>query len=94
MNYKPKDKKEKDLIKAFSIVSSEKDTANFLRDLLTPQEIQEFSTRLEIAKLLNSKNLSYRDIAKKAGVSTTTVSRVALWLNEGSDGYKQVLKAL
>ena len=94
MNYKPKDKKEKFLIKALSRIDLEKDMANFLRDLLTSQEIQEFSTRFEVAKLLNAKDLSYRDIAKKVGVSTTTVSRVAFWLNEGNNGYKQVLKGM
>ena len=94
MNYKPKDKKEKDLIKVLSKIGAEKDIANFLRDLLTPQEIVEFATRFEIAGLLEKTDLSYREIAKKVGVSTTTVSRVALWLNDGCNGYKKALKTL
>ena len=80
------------LSKAFASLNNEKDIANFLRDLMTLAEIQEFENRLKIAKLLHKKNKSYIEIAKEVGTSTTTVTRVAHWLFNGCDGYNKVLK--
>ncbi|PJA55291.1 hypothetical protein CO165_04355, partial [Candidatus Roizmanbacteria bacterium CG_4_9_14_3_um_filter_33_18] len=45
--YKPKNEKEKFLAKAFLNLKTEQEVANFLRDLLTIKEIEEFSNRLE-----------------------------------------------
>ena len=92
-NYFPKNQKEKNLSKAFTYIKNEQDALNFLRDLLTPAEIKEFSNRFEIAKLLEFTDLSYVEIAKKTGASTATVTRVALWLNSGCGGYKSALKS-
>lgn len=91
--YKPRNEKEKFLIRAFSSLKDESEIANFLRDLLTPAEIKEFANRLEIVKLLH-KGDSYLEIAKKIGVSTTTVTRVSQWLFSGCGGYKIVLERL
>ena len=90
-SYKPKNEKEKFLTKAFLKLKTEQEVANFLRDLLTIKEMEEFANRLEMAKLLKQ-GLSYKAIAKKLGVSTTTVTRVALWLFRGCGGYKKVIK--
>ncbi|KKP52895.1 MAG: TrpR like protein, YerC/YecD [Candidatus Roizmanbacteria bacterium GW2011_GWA2_33_33] len=81
-SYKPKNEKEKFLAKVFLKLKTEQEVANFLRDLLTIKEMEEFANRLEMAKLLKQ-GLSYKAIAKKLGVSTTTVTRVALWLFRG-----------
>jgi TrpR-related protein YerC/YecD len=89
-SFLPRTDKEKKLIKAFLLLDSETDMANFLRDLMTLSEIEEFANRLEIARLL-TKDLSYQKIAKETGVSTTTVTRVAHWLYNGCGGYKKVL---
>lgn len=88
--YKPRNKKEKALVKALLKLKNEKDAANFLRDLLTLPEIEEFANRLEIARLL-LKGGSYKRIARQTGVSTTTVTRVAHWLFKGCGGYQKVL---
>ena len=93
-NYKAKNDREKNLAEAFTKVSTTQESLNFLRDLLTPVEFEEFSNRFEIAKLLETKKLSYAEIAKKVSTSTTTVTRVALWLNNGCGGYKEVLKRM
>ena len=90
--YKARNSKESNLAQAFTHVKNEQEALNFLRDLLTPAELEEFSNRFEIAKLLETKKLSYAEIAKKVGTSTTTVTRVALWLNSGCGGYKTVLE--
>ena len=88
--YKPRTKEEKALVKAFTVLDSEQDIANFLRDLLTSAEIEEFSNRLEIARLLLKKEKSYLEIAEQVGTSTTTVTRVAQWLFRGCGGYQAV----
>ncbi|EKE15284.1 MAG: TrpR like protein, YerC/YecD [uncultured bacterium] len=89
-SYKPRNDKEKFLVKAFLKLKTEKEMVFFLRDILTLPEIEEFANRLEIAKQL-LKSVSYQKIAKKTGVSTTTVTRVAHWLFKGCGGYQKVL---
>lgn len=90
-SYKPKNEKERALASAFLKLKTEKEVANFLRDLLTIKEMEEFANRLEMAKLLKQ-GLSYKVIAKKLRVSTTTVTRTAHWLFHGCGGYEKVLK--
>ncbi len=89
-SYHPRDSKEKNLVKVIASLKDEKIAAAFLRDLLTLAEIEEFANRLEIAKLLQ-KGHSYKEIAQKTNVSTTTVTRVAHWLYNGCGGYETVL---
>ena len=83
--------KEKALFSAFLKLKTEQDMANFLRDLLTIKEIEEFANRLEMAKLLKQ-GMPYKAIAKKLKVSTTTVTRTAHWLFHGCGGYEKVIK--
>lgn len=91
-SYVPQSRIEKQFVKVFMNLKKEQDIANFLRDLLTPAEIEEFSNRLEIARLLSKGKLSYLEIADKVGTSTTTVTRVAHWLFRGCGGYVAALK--
>lgn len=90
-SYRPRNEKEKFLIKTLSSIKNEKDMVAFLRDILTIAEIEEFANRLEIARLI-AKGHSYQEIADKTGVSTTTVSRVSHWLFNGCGGYYKILK--
>ena len=89
-NYKPKNAREKYLTRSFLKLKTEQEVANFLRDLLTIKEIEEFANRLEMARLLK-KGWSYKKIARETKTSTTTVTRVAHWLFRGSGGYHKVL---
>ena len=66
------------------------DMENFLRDIATLSELQALSERLEVARLLGN-GLSYRQIAKETGASTTTVTRVAHFLENGEGGYRRFL---
>lgn len=86
-------KKTDSLFKAILSLKSTKEAEKFFRDLCTIEEIKEMSERWEMAQMLNQ-GMSYRKIAEKLGVSTTTVSRVALWLNNGEGGYELVYKRL
>ena len=83
-------KKTDELFKAIISLNSVKEAEAFFRDLCTIEEIKEMSERWQIAQMVD-KGLSYREIAKKLDVSTTTVARVALWLNNGAGGYRLML---
>ncbi len=71
---------------------TEEEMANFLRDIGTLSELQAWSERFEVAKLL-AQGVTYREIAKRTGASTTTVTRVAKFLENGEGGYRKVLNA-
>jgi TrpR-related protein YerC/YecD len=66
--------------------------ANFLRDIGTLAELQAWSERFEVAKQL-TQGTTYREIAKNTGASTTTVTRVGKFLENGEGGYRKVLNA-
>ena len=83
-------KKTDSLFKAIISLKNLKEAQAFFRDLCTIDEITEMSERWEIAQLVNS-SISYREIAAKLKVSTTTVARVASWLYNGAGGYRLVL---
>ncbi len=87
------DSKTKKLFEAILKLKDIKEAEEFFRDLLTLPEIEEFSTRWEIVRLL-AKDLSYLEIAKKTKTSTTTVTRVAHWLHNGCGGYRLILSRL
>ena len=64
----------------------------FLNDLCTPAEVRAFAERWAVARLLDQKTKSYREIAQEAGASPTTVVRVARFLKEmPHQGYRLVL---
>jgi TrpR-related protein YerC/YecD len=81
----------KHLVAALLSCKNEQGLGDFLRDVATLSELQAFSERLEVARLL-SQGLSYRQVAAKTGASTTTVTRVAHFLENGCGGYRAVLK--
>ncbi|MBU1019037.1 MAG: Trp family transcriptional regulator [Patescibacteria group bacterium] len=63
----------------------------FLKNLLTPAELEEAVKRLQIVKLLN-KGVPQREVAKKLHVSIGKISRGSRELKYGETGFKQVLK--
>lgn len=65
----------------------------FLRDLCTLSEIGAMAERLQVAKMVK-KEIPYREICKKTGSSTATITRVAHWFHHGMGGYKLVLDRL
>ena len=85
------DAKHKRLFKSILKLKSPAEAAAFFRDLLTINELDAAAERWQMAKLLWTTNLSYKQIAKKTGGSTTTITRVAHWLDQGKGGYKALL---
>jgi TrpR-related protein YerC/YecD len=81
------------LYKAILALKNEDECRRFLRDLLTEPEINEFTNRWKVARMLNQK-IQYEMIAAKTGMSSTTIARISKWLNNGMGGYKLILKRL
>ena len=81
----------KNLAKALTSITSEKEMLSFLRDVATLEELEALAIRWKAAQLLYNGD-TYRTVAKKTGVSTTTVTRVAHWLHKGEGGYKALLE--
>lgn len=77
------------LCSAIAACKNESEVSDFLRDIGTLSELQAWSERLEVAKLL-AQGKTYREVAANTGASTTTVTRVAKYLENG-EGYKVVL---
>jgi TrpR-related protein YerC/YecD len=82
----------KALFKAMVQLHHEKEAAAFLRDLCTLNELEKMAERWEVAQLLHQ-GLPYREVAKKTGASTATVTRVAHWIKNGEGGYRKMLKS-
>ncbi|QTN19306.1 TrpR like protein, YerC/YecD [Brevundimonas sp. AJA228-03] len=80
------------LCDAFLSLKTRAEMEAFLSDLCTPAEIRAFAERWAVARLLDQKSKSYREIAIEAGASPTTVVRVARFLREmPHQGYRLVL---
>ncbi|MBF8280925.1 MAG: TrpR like protein, YerC/YecD [Candidatus Magasanikbacteria bacterium] len=88
-----KTQKLKQMAKALLSLKTEKEALAFLRDVATLEELESLSSRWNVVLELN-KNTSYRDIAKKTGVSTATITRISHWLKHGEGGYQTALKKL
>lgn len=59
----------------------------FFRDLLTDEEIVEFSKRWQVAQMLDA-DMPYAEIQKKTRLSSTTIARISKWLKSGMGGYR------
>jgi len=80
------------LYDAFLSLQTRAEMDAFLSDLCTPAEVRAFAERWAVARLLDQKSKSYREIAIEAGASPTTVVRVARFLREmPHQGYRLVL---
>lgn len=87
-------KKENDqLLSSFLVLKSKDEISRFLRDIMTENEIKEFSNRLEAARLL-TRDTQYCAIIERTGLSSTTIARISKWLKGPLGGYRLVLKKL
>ncbi|MFA5792470.1 MAG: YerC/YecD family TrpR-related protein [Candidatus Gracilibacteria bacterium] len=78
------------LYRAILTLKSEEECKNFFRDLCTISELMAMSERFDVVKKIDE-GTSYREINKKTGVSTATITRVAHWLHHGMGGYRLAL---
>lgn len=80
----------KELAKVITLIDDQKLAEAFLRNILTPADLEEISVRLQIFKLL-FKGIPQREVAEKLGVSIGTVSRGSRELKYGEPGVKVIL---
>lgn len=84
-----------DLCRALLTPSGPSEMASLLSDLCTPAEVRTLAERWHVARLLDSTDLTYRDIHDATGVSTTTIVRVARFLKQEPHlGYRKALDSL
>ena len=81
------------LYQAILTLESVAECRNFFRDLCTPAEMQALVDRWSVVEPLMD-GQPYREIARKTGVSVTTIGRVARFLTTGNGGYEQVHQKL
>lgn len=77
----------KNLFAAVLSLRDSDEIAAFFRDLLTEAELTEFANRWAAVGMLRE-GKPYLEISRTLGMSTTTVARVAHWLNHGMGGYR------
>lgn len=82
---------EQSLFRAILSLRDVEEVRSFLVDLCTPAELQALKDRWLVAELL-TRDLSYREIHDRTGVSVTTIGRVARYLNNGAGGYRTALQ--
>ncbi len=88
-----KTEQSKQLFEAILLLESLEESQNFFRDLLTDQEIVEFSNRFQVAKMLYE-GVSYTHVQEETGMSSATIARISKWLNKGMNGYKTALNRM
>ncbi len=71
-----------ELTKAFMTQKTSGDMLEFLKGILTPKELEEMSTRLQIVKLIK-KGLPHQEIARRLEVGVATVTRGSRELRKG-----------
>lgn len=82
------------LAEALIAVNTVDEAQAFLADLCTPAEIRALEERWMVAQYLDQ-GLPYREVARLAHASTTTVVRVARYLKEmPHKGYRLLLDRL
>ena len=81
------------LARAFLTLESMEDCYRLFEDLFTIREVQDLSSRMEIAMMLRDK-ITYNEIVEKTGASTATIGRVNRALSYGAGGYERVIEKL
>jgi TrpR-related protein YerC/YecD len=88
-----KNQKTEELIKALLKLKNPGEARQFLRDLLTEQEIIEFGNRWKAVRMLDA-GKTYLTIRKETKLSEKTIARISKWLKSGTGGYKLMLKKI
>jgi TrpR-related protein YerC/YecD len=91
INWQTNEKRE--LVEAILSLQNIDEVERFLRDLMTKQEIDEFSKRF-LAAQIKKKKVQYNEIIEKTGLSSATIARISKWLKGPLGGYRLVINNL
>jgi len=80
-----------ELAKLLAQIKNPRLMAEFLDDLLTPEEYENIATRWQLVKML-AKEKPQREISKKLKVAIATITRGSRELKNPSGGFKKILK--
>jgi len=83
----------KDLFEVISSLKTAAEVKDFMRDVATLSELTAMAERLQVASMVEE-GVPYREISKKVGSSTATITRVAHWLHHGQGGYRLALERM
>ena len=90
----PRDAKHlRELFALFASIESVKESEKLLRDILTPQEIDDIAERWQLVQALAS-GMTQRDIAKKLNISISKITRGSHELQYGSGGFQLFLEKM
>lgn len=78
---------------ALSLMKDETEVFVFLRDLLSAGEIQEFSNRFRVARMLQ-RWVSYKSVEEQTWMSSTTIARISKFLKWENHGYARAISLL
>lgn len=79
------------LCEALTTIRKREEAAQFLADLLSPQELEMLAKRLEIAKFL-IEGQTYQSISGRLKVSHNTIARINAWLSLSGEGFRLVIQ--
>ncbi|MGV9001509.1 MAG: YerC/YecD family TrpR-related protein [Candidatus Saccharimonadaceae bacterium] len=65
----------------------------FLQDVMTPKELQEISSRLQAAVMLEE-GKKYTAIIDSTGLSSRTIARISDWMKKDSGGYAAAIATI
>ncbi len=82
-----------DLLAAFQMIRNPDEVIQFIQDLFTRKEVAFFSKRLRIAKLL-LEDKTYEEVVVAVHTSHATVAKVAAWLSQKGEGFRNVIHKL
>lgn len=86
-------KSTQNLCNAFLFLNNSNEIFDFLRDLLTKEELREFQQRMDIAVRLHYKT-PYTTIEKELSVSSTTIARVSKYLKGPNQWYAKIIQRM
>lgn len=94
-NFKRLSAKDKDELfirfaQAVATLKNSTEVAEFIKDLLSEEEVWMLARRLKIAELLQE-GFTYEQIRNSVKVSDTTIAKVHLWLKTYGNGYRTVI---
>ncbi len=80
-----------DFFRSLGTMRGFKEAAEVFQDLLSRAELTMLAKRLKIAKLL-LQGIKYQEISRQLKVSSQTIARVNVWLQESGDGFRLMMK--